>query len=274
MKEKIKCKLCDYENLYINNFSKHVKRFHNINLQDYYIKYGIENEDYVICPFCGVYKRNLIRHFTYYHKEEYKQYKKEHPDYKPYIESYTDKMINSANKRWIPPDSNFIINNLNERKDLSLSISNPNYKIYGSEEMQNWAKDKLQSVLRSKNNLTNWNNKMHEYKGIRFRSVYEYNVAKQLDNYKIEYLHEDKIFPYILNDKIHMEVTDFYIPKAKLILEIKDKEFSNYIDYRPNTLEKIETMKSYIIKAGYNYELVHNEEILIEILSKYNLINN
>ena len=270
----MKCKICNnYETIHINNFENHLIKKHKASLDDYFDTYCDYGIDYVICPFCGVSKRNLIVHLNYYHKEEYEKFKKENPAFKPYIQGYEDKMKDSANKRWTPSNKEFLINSLNEGKDLSLSISNPNYDAY-VDELKDWAKDKLLSAKRTVENLTNWKNQMIEYEGNSYRSIYEYNTAVILNKYNIKFNHEDKLFPYYFNKKFHFDVTDFYIPVKKLIIEVKDNKFYEYIKYREESRNKLKAKENAIRKAGYYYELVHNEEILIEILSKYNLINN
>ena len=272
MKYKYQCELCEYTNIYAHNFEKHLNHIHGISIQDYYQKYGVLGKDYVICPFCGVIKRNLNNHLTLYHKEEYRIYKEEHPDFLPYIESYSKKMGDTANKRWIPSDIDFIKTSLEEGKDLSLSINNPDYSVYSTDELRKWARNRVFSSRRSMKNLTNWQNEMYEYNKKFYRSKYEVEVAQQLDKYNIIFQYEDKIFPYFLNNKLHIDITDFYIPNAKLILEIKDDEFRNYISYRYNSLDRLIAMKNAVLKAGYNYALIDSQSSLTYLLMAYKLI--
>lgn len=166
----------------------------------------------------------------------------------------------------------YILELLNQRKDLSLTLSNPDYSEYEFYGLSDWIHNKMKILQVGIRNITNWKNKMFNYEGKKFRSIYEISIAKELKNYGIKYFYEDKIFPYYFDNKIRIDVTDFYIPSANLVIEVKDKHFRKYINSREDISKKLYAMKHAVIKAGYNYALVNSESSLTYLLMAYKLI--
>lgn len=166
-----------------------------------------------------------------------------------------------------------VLNLIDQRRDLSLSLNQPDYSEYEFYGISDWAKKKVNLVKIRMKNITNWKNKMYEYEGEIFRSIYETYIVAKLKEYEINYSYEDKIFPYYFNKKIRIDVTDFYIPSAKLVLEVKDKYFRKYINSREDISKKFYAMKNAVLKAGYNYALIDSQSSLTYLLMAYNLIS-
>lgn len=90
-----------------------------------------------------------------------------------------------------------------------------------------------------------WNNKK-----VYLRSSYEFDYAKELDSYEIDYDVEFKRIEYYdsIKNEIRIAIPDFYLPKLNMIVEIK----SNYTLDLQNMKDKF---KSYE-KLGFKTKLI------------------
>lgn len=95
-------------------------------------------------------------------------------------------------------------------------------------------------------------------KVVYLRSSYEFNYAKQLDEYKIEYEVESKRIKYFdsIKNKYRISVTDFYLPKLNMIVEIK----SNYTLNLQNMKDRFKEYKNQNFKTKL---IVDGQELVI-----------
>lgn len=126
-----------------------------------------------------------------------------------------------------------------------LNISTRNYS---KAVINGHLKGKFDHILKNQYKCswhTTWNGKE-----VYFRSSYELDYAKELDNQKIEYEVEYfhiKYFDTQIN-KYRCAIPDFYIPSTNTIIEIK----SEYTLDKQNMKDK---MKAYL-DLGYNFKLI------------------
>ena len=100
---------------------------------------------------------------------------------------------------------------------------------------------------------TTWENKQ-----VYLRSSYEFNYAKQLDEYKIKYDVENVRIRYYdtIKQKERISITDFYLPDLNMKVEIK----SNYTLNLQNMIDKFKEYKN----KGYKTKLiVEGKEMII-----------
>lgn len=100
---------------------------------------------------------------------------------------------------------------------------------------------------------TTWDNKK-----VYLRSSYEFNYAKQLDDYKIKYDVEKIRIRYYdsIEQKYRTSIPDFYLSDLNMIVEIK----SNYTINIQNMKDKIKSYK----KLGYNTKVIlEGKELII-----------
>lgn len=92
---------------------------------------------------------------------------------------------------------------------------------------------------------TTWDNKK-----VYLRSSYEFNYAKQLDDYKIRYEVENIRIRYYdsIEQKERTSIPDFYLPELNMLVEIK----SNYTINIQNMKDKFKEYK----KLGYKTKLI------------------
>lgn len=92
---------------------------------------------------------------------------------------------------------------------------------------------------------TTWNGKKFY-----LRSSNEFNYAKLLDSYRIEYEVETKRIRYFdtIENKERIAIVDFYLPKTNTLSEVK----SSYTLDLQNMKDKIKAYK----KNGYNFKLI------------------
>lgn len=94
-----------------------------------------------------------------------------------------------------------------------------------------------------------WHNTWDNHQ-VYYRSSYELEYAKYLDNLKIQYKMENLQIPYFheIENKMRISVPDFYIPSLNMIIEIKS-------DFTYCRRDMISRFKSYK-QNGYNYKLI------------------
>ena len=98
-----------------------------------------------------------------------------------------------------------------------------------------------------------WNNRE-----VYYRSSYELNYCKYLDDMKIDYIMENLRISYYdsQKNKTRIAIPDFYLPESNTIIEVK----SNYTYNVQNMMDKFLEYR----KLGYNTKLIlENKEISI-----------
>lgn len=98
---------------------------------------------------------------------------------------------------------------------------------------------------------TTWNNKK-----IYYRSSYELEYAKYLDEQKIEYKMENLRIPYwdSVKNRQRIAIPDFYLPKYNKIIEIK----SDYTFDKQNMIDKFQSYR----QKGYECSLILEKKII------------
>lgn len=76
------------------------------------------------------------------------------------------------------------------------------------------------------------------YNGVNYRSSWEVNLAKSLDDLGIDHVYEFETF--ILPDGIHRYTPDFYLPQLNLVIEVKPEYFIT-----DSVVMKMEHLKSF-----------------------------
>jgi hypothetical protein len=156
---------------------------------------------------------------------------------------FTDKLSKNeiTQKTKILSNTIFKFFKLNNIKLRSLSEANSNYILQGGE-------------IKSSNSYKNGYHRTWENKDIYYRSSYELEYAKILDERKIKYDVELLRIEYYdsKKEKIRIAVPDFYLSETNTIVEIK----STFSLDKKNMEDKSKEYK----KIGYNFILCVNQE--------------
>jgi len=103
-----------------------------------------------------------------------------------------------------------------------------------------------------------YNNGYHiSWDGIEYfyRSSYELRMMIYLDSIKELYLYEKLKIKYTYDDELRTHITDFYLPKRNLIIEVKGEYFQD----RDKEIIKIKKLAA--ISEGYYYTVIGDLEI-------------
>ena len=128
------CKICGKICKNHNSLTNHTNKSHGVSSKQYYQIYGTPEEkagysesknnaegeegiDYVVCPFCGVRRKNLAKHMNSEHRLEFEEYKISHPDFKLLSEKSTETMKINSRKLWNNPEHPYL-KKIQERREL------------------------------------------------------------------------------------------------------------------------------------------------------------
>lgn len=98
-----------------------------------------------------------------------------------------------------------------------------------------------------------------------FRSSYEVELARTLDDHNVMYEYENKVYHYTLDGKLHNYLPDFYLPDYNLYLEVKPIRLLN----QSINFAKRKAMIHYGFNFSFicEYEIYNDNNILWEYLN-------
>ena len=251
----------------------------------------VESRDYVVCPICGVRRKNLTKHLKF-HKMSKEQFLSLYSDQQMVCSGTLSKMIEAAKveyqdrKEEMAHYGSLAITKYNKstekwsgengqrlRERQSKLMSSTLHRLWKTEEYRkhisaersrryldaNYAKKNLENLKPWWINASKTPEKKHrcflkEYEpGMKFRSSYEYRLAKLLRNSNISYAYETLAFRYRFNESDKWYFPDFYIEQYNLVIEVKPYRFIS---------EEINIAKKQsVCEAGYNFLFITEKEL-------------
>lgn len=252
----------------------------------------LEFVDFVVCPICGAKRRNLTKHLKFHNmtKEQFlilypgqqmvcslttskmsEAAKIEYQDRRDEMAHYGSIAITKYNKsdsKWSGENGSRLRKKLSEAMTSTLTRlwGMPDYRKRISEERSRRFLDKDYAERNSESLRRLWRNPeyiekmkkrqccMKDYgDGLRFRSSYEYRLARMLIDSGVSYQYEPFYIDYIFKGSARRYFPDFYIDKYNLVIEVKPKKF---ISEEVNLAKK-----DSVIAKGYNFMFVTEQEL-------------
>ena len=248
--------------------------------------------DFVVCPICGVRRKNLTKHLKF-HKMSKEQFLSLYPDQKMVCDTTISKMVEAAkieyqgrkeemahygsiaitkyNKsadKWSGENGDRLREKISETMTSTLTRlwNTPEYREHISEERSSRFQNKEYAERNSENLKRIWKNPeyiekmkkrqccMKDYgNGFRFRSSYEYRLAKMLKEAGVDYQYEPFHVDYNFDGLERRYFPDFYIEKYNLVIEVKPRKF---------TSEKVNLAKrDSVMSKGYKFMFITEDEL-------------
>lgn len=221
-------------------------------------------EDYVVCPICGVFKKNLTKHIQMKHHLDKNKILQLYPGIKLIANSTSQKISNALKENWKNEDYaekcssywkselhkerksidmknqwkneewklhtiNCMKNiNENQRKARSISLSNTLNDLWQNDSFYQERRREAGRLQMAKNMQDpTWNHpKRYLYNGVYFRSKLEVDFAKKFDELNMPYEYETVKLIYSDDEGIQRTYyVDFYFPDYNLLVEIKPEVF-------------------------------------------------
>lgn len=178
-------------------------------------------------------------------------------------EDYRNKVVEGVKKRWEDEQYKKTLSEIHKKRykdegfrekhrlGVRKAVSKEKYKKKMSEIMREKWKDKeyREKVISGSGKLYIKSNGIQMY----FRSSWEYIISEYLDELKIPYEYESKVFKYNHNGKMRSYIPDFYIKSLDLFLEIKPK-------FKLNS-EEVRLKYESVRNEGYNIEFINEEHV-------------
>lgn len=243
------------------------------------------DNNYVLCPYCGKRYKVLTHTHLAKHNKTIEDIYKEYPEYNLYSEVYKNKQRKDAKNRW--KDSEYK-NKVKETLRYTQNLPEIKKKIAEADKKR-WKNheyhDKVSARIRKTQNDVGKRSYMSEvsshnlklglignskqyrviYRGeeLNLRSSYELEAYQYLIKLNIDFEYENLSYSYIFEGVKLKHITDFYIPKYNLIIEIKPsyKLQKSYALRYPEEYNKILAKQREGICRGYKYIFITEEEL-------------
>ena len=289
------CAVCGTEFKSPRGLANHYRAKHSLTGEQYHkLIEGPKEEfvDFVVCPICGVKRRNLTKHLKF-HRLSKEQFLNLYPDQQMVCSSTISKMTeaakieyqdrryemarygsiaitkyNKSESKWSGENGDRLRKKLSETMTSTLTRlwDTPEYKKHISEERSRRFLDKDYAERNSENLRRLWRNPEYVEKmknrqccmkdygdGLHFRSSYEYRLARVLIDSGVDYQYEPFCIDYSFKGSDRRYFPDFYIEKYNLVIEVKPKKF---ISEEVNLAKK-----DSVIGKGYNFMFITEDEL-------------
>lgn len=264
----IKCCVCGQEFSTARGLANHYRAKHKLTGDEYWkiaypIDTRVESIDYVVCPICGAKRHNLTKHLRY-HKLTKKEFLEKYPNYQMISERTRNLMVNAAKEEYKYRAEEMARYGSEAMKKYNSSPDkwNEELRMKSSKRLTNtlnrlWKDPNYIEAMRKERSerfndpeyakkMQNTNSTLKEYEpGLKFRSSYEYRLAKKLIEANIPYKYEPFFIYYTYRGIKKKYFPDFYIPEYNLIIEVKPQ-------FLVNDEMNVLKMKACIDK-GYNF---------------------
>ena len=248
--------------------------------------------DFVICPICGVKRKNLTKHLKF-HKMSKEQFLSIYPDHQMVCDVTISKMVeaakieyqdrkeemahygsvaitkyNKSSEKWSGENGDRLREKISKTMTSTLIRlwNTPEYREHISEERSSRFQNKEYAERNSENLKRSWKNPeyiekmkkrqccMKDYgNGFRFRSSYEYRLARMLKEAGVNYQYEPFYVDYSFKGLERRYFPDFYLEKYNLVIEVKPRKFIS---------EEVNLAKrDSILSKGYNFMFITENEL-------------
>jgi len=283
----MKCLICNEEFCNRQKFAYHLNTIHNINIQDYKLKYKPDKDTNLLeCPICGKYNmKQLTQHITDIHKLTKEEFLAQYPNTKLWIDEISIRCAKAQsigmetfrnNLKQDPHyyDEMYVKRDLHRNKaeiadkirqtriergtneKMSTRIKkmwdNEDYRKMQVEKAKKQHENGLTEIIAKNSGRKRYpvtlNNVTYS-----MRSNWEVQFATFLSEHNIEFKYEPFTIKYTYKGQEKVYYPDFYIIKSGLVIEVKPLDLCND--------ERVIAKKIATESLGYKFMFITENEL-------------